>query len=239
MNSIANPVAKRYGKRSGQTENVNFRRHLRSRAAPRRQQASLDQPVPPAGIRYRYAGEARQGIGRSAMTIYLDEDHFGVDRDDIVFPNVQSCMALIVEEDGVAGPRLFGYHMTVSTSANYIRGAAGHLRKQGQKTLRIVCIGNVPAFSQNPEGMRDGNMIFPAGLKGTLSESFDYRGSLLSFNASRLISPKVKLGGATVRAQRQADGPVSYSIGDYTTIAQAAGSADSDIWEITEKEEAS
>jgi hypothetical protein len=169
------------------------------------------------------------------MTIYLDEDHFGIDRDDIVFPNVMSCMALIVEEDGLAGARLFGYHMTVPTSANYIRDAAKHLRDPGQRTVRIVCIGNVPAFSHNPEGKRDANMVFPATLKRTLSESFDYRGSLLSLDASGLISPKVKLGGATVRARRQTDGLVGYSIGDYTTIAQAAGRGNSDIWEITER----
>jgi hypothetical protein len=167
------------------------------------------------------------------MTIYLDEDHFGIDRDEIVFPNVQSCMALIVEEDGLEGPRLFGYHMTVPTSASYIRDAAGHLRKQGQRTLRIVCIGNVPAFSQNAAGTRDANMIFPATLKQTLSESFDYSGALLSFDVSGLIAPKIKLGGATVRAQRQAGGSVGYSAGDYSTIAQAAGRGNSDIWEIT------
>ena len=167
------------------------------------------------------------------MTIYLDEDHFGIDRDGIVFANVMSCMALIVEEDGLEGPRLFGYHMTLSTSADFVRRAAGHIRAPGQRTLQIVCIGNVPVFSHDPEGKRDANMVFPATLKGTLSESFDYRGSLLSFDASGVISAKVKLGGATVRAQRQADGMVHYSIGDYTTIAQAAGRGNSDIWEIT------
>jgi hypothetical protein len=39
-------------------------------------------------------------------------------------------------------------------------------------------------------------MVFPATLKQTLSESFDYNGKLLSFDASGFISPQNKLGGA-------------------------------------------
>jgi hypothetical protein len=121
--------------------------------------------------------------------------------------------------------------MTFATSADYIRRAAGHLRDPGQRTIRIVCIGNVPEFRQN-RGNRDANMVFPAMLKRTLSEIFKY-GSLLSFDGSTYLSLQVKLSGATVRAQRQNDRVVHYSIGSHTTIAQAAGRGNDDVWTIS------
>ena len=77
-------------------------------------------------------------------------------------------------------------------------------------------------------------MVFLTTPKQTLNESFDYNGKLLFFDASGFISPQNKLGGATVRAQRQTEGPLGYySIGNYTAIAQAAARGNSDIWEIT------
>lgn len=117
------------------------------------------------------------------MTIYLDEDWLGV-ADDIVYPNLQSCVALAVESSNA---NLGGMHMTINTKSITMHRAgtiligtlAGPIR-------RVLCVGNLSSFKGGTQ--RDVGMLYKQGLAKTLHKSLDWTGPIYGYDTSSMYA---------------------------------------------------
>lgn len=159
------------------------------------------------------------------MALALDEDHCGVAA-DIVYPNVQSCIALAI---GTAGGTLAGMHLTVGTSAAQIQRAAQAMATHMVGTPdSIVCIGHTSGFKTAV-----GGLIFPGVLRQTLLQYFGNACTVNYFDTSPLYEATKAgaFGGVVVRAWR--DGlshKLRYAVGAHTVATKGAKQAAPGPW---------
>ena len=160
------------------------------------------------------------------MTLALDEEHCGVDT-DIVYPNVQSCVALAV---GTAGGSLAGMHLTILTTAEQVRRAGQALApSRVGKPDSIVCIGNMPAFKSG-----SGGMTFPGILRQALKDAFGATCNVDYFDTSVLYGATgggLAFGGVVVRAWRDGQSNrLRYAAGAHTCATRGANAVMATPW---------
>lgn len=114
------------------------------------------------------------------MTVYLIEDHYGADNDELVFPNVQSCLSLTAIDS--AG-RMAGAHLTVAT-----RKAEVDLILAGMKGLIAVpvsmyAIGGTSSFQAHP----DATLKFPGAFKACVRAGLGFAGGFRCYDTTPFI----------------------------------------------------
>jgi hypothetical protein len=115
------------------------------------------------------------------MTIYLDEEWLGV-ADDIVYVNLQSCVALAVES---ANANLGGMHMTVGTKSMIMQRAGTILLGNlGGPVTQVYCVGNLASFKT----AADGAMHYKQGLGKTLREVLNWTGVIYGYDTSNIYN---------------------------------------------------
>jgi hypothetical protein len=151
------------------------------------------------------------------MTIYLDEEWLGIE-DDIVYPNVQSCVALAVAS---ANGNLGGMHMTIATKAAVMERAGTIIRASlGGPIASVVCIGNLQTFKG---GNRDQGMIYKHGLAKTLHKVLDWTGTIYGYDTTPLYTAGRggNYDGVAVQFWRpNGGGQVQYAVGPKTAWAR-------------------
>ncbi len=160
------------------------------------------------------------------MALALDEDHCGVDT-DLVYPNVQSCTALVI---GTTGGTLAGMHLTVGTTAAQLRAAAAALKDSlvGAPDS-MVCIGNLSAF-KTPSG----GLVFPGTLRQALRDAFGAICNVEYFDSSALFAATnggLAHGGVVVRAWRDGQSHrLRYALGPHSSATKGAKAVVNGPW---------
>jgi len=129
------------------------------------------------------------------MPEYLHEDYVTV-ANDLVFPSVQSCCALVVTT--TQNNRLGGLHFTVGTTKAEMDRALLHIRTElGGAADGVYLIGNV----DGRRGVTEEGMAYPGPLRDTIRSGLTY-GFGIKFHDIGINNP-----GVAVNARR--DGPTN------------------------------
>ena len=110
----------------------------------------------------------------------LDESYVSVN-DGLVFPNVQSCMALILR--GSPQGQVAGYHTTIATSREELQAIAGVIKAQlGQGFSELYLLGSVSMRATSPSVAPESRFRRP--LIVLLRTVFNYPGQIRYFDTS-------------------------------------------------------
>ena len=102
------------------------------------------------------------------MPEYLHEDYVTI-ANDLVFPNVQSCCALVVTT--TQNNRLGGLHFTVGTTKSEMDRALLHIRTElGGTVDGVYMIGNI----DGRRGITKAGMAYPGPLRDTVRAGLAY-----------------------------------------------------------------
>lgn len=133
-------------------------------------------------------------------TQYIHEDHVTVG-DDLLFPNVQSCAAIIVQT--TLSTEYGGYHTTVASSYFELRAACAYMISRLEGAVSgIYVIGNYARTSASGGGA---NYTLGSTLKGVLDAKCDvlYLQSLSAWMtggiAVHVTNPQMRPGPPEVR----------------------------------------
>ena len=132
------------------------------------------------------------------MAEFVNEDHCVVDT-DLIFPNVQTCFALVVRS---TTSMLGGHHAVISTTATEFETAARYMIPYlagGVDSIYIV--GNL---SGRTSAIKDPSTAFPGPLKTVLAKAFNYGGTLFYFDVGTKMIANEK-GIAVVARRSSAD----------------------------------
>lgn len=126
-------------------------------------------------------------------TDFIHEDHVAVGN-DLFFPNVQTCAAIIVTSDG--GLDLGGYHITIGSTAQELTAACGHLAATLVGNInQVYVVGNVARVGA-------GGIAGGATLRDALRAGLGYVGTVRRWQAS-----PAQMHGVAVRVQRSVAPP--------------------------------
>ena len=139
------------------------------------------------------------------MTDFVNEDYCVVS-DDLIFPNVQSCTALIVR--GTTGT-LGGYHFTVGTHTQQFDAAGRFIVAQlpGQAVDAVYLVGNLSG--RTPAVAKDSATAFSAGLKTVLAKALGYANSIFYFDTGPVAGAQ---GNAVVARRNGGTGALELSL---------------------------
>ncbi len=110
----------------------------------------------------------------------LDESYVSVN-DGLVFPNVQSCMALVLR--GSPQGMVAGYHCTIATTREELQAIAGPVTAQlGRNFSELYLLGSVSLRKTGQSVAAESRFRRP--LKRLLREVFGYDGVIRYFDTS-------------------------------------------------------
>ena len=201
------PLAPRPAGRGGEFDAATLPAHGRATRGhePPRPQSGLRTVLPPGLENFaparRWQRVAQCGLEENPVpTQYIHEDHVTVG-DDLLFPNVRSCAAIIVQT--TRSTEYGGYHTTVASSNFELRAACAYMISKLEGAVSgIYVIGNYARTSASGGGA---NFTLGSTLKGMLYANCDvlYLQSLSAWItqgiAVHVTDPKMRPGPPEVR----------------------------------------
>jgi hypothetical protein len=118
------------------------------------------------------------------VTVYLIEDHYGADNDELVFPNVQRCLSLTAIDS--AG-RMAGAHLTVATRKGEVDLILVGMMGLIAVPVNVYAIGGTSSFRAHP----DATLRFPSAFKACIRAALGFAGGFRCYDTTPFIPKRV------------------------------------------------